>query len=93
MPRVRVYGPRLASTALTHHDLGTAQGDPTEANWVGEHFQRERELVVGSVKGNIGSAASLARRYVSLLLELTFTLQSPRDHILPGISLQGLRDL
>ena len=59
-----------------HHDLGTAQGDPTEANWVGEHFQRERELVVGSVKGNIGSAASLARRYVYLLLELTFTLSS-----------------
>ncbi|KAG2004326.1 CurK protein, variant 2 [Coprinopsis cinerea AmutBmut pab1-1] len=36
------------------HATGTAKGDPTEANWVGEAFQRERELLVGSVKGNIG---------------------------------------
>ena len=34
--------------------LGTAQGDPTEANWIGAQFSREDELVVGSVKGNIG---------------------------------------
>jgi len=34
--------------------LGTAQGDPTEANWVGRIFQREDQLLVGSVKGNIG---------------------------------------
>jgi acyl transferase domain-containing protein len=34
---------------------GTAAGDPTEANWVGEAFgQRHSELLVGSVKGNIG---------------------------------------
>ena len=33
---------------------GTRQGDPTEANWVGEQFKREDELVIGSVKGNIG---------------------------------------
>ncbi|KAJ6465896.1 putative polyketide synthase [Mycena vitilis] len=36
------------------HATGTAKGDPTEANWVGEHFQRADELLVGSVKGNIG---------------------------------------
>ncbi|KAJ6466074.1 putative polyketide synthase, partial [Mycena vitilis] len=36
------------------HATGTAKGDPTEANWVGEHFQRPKELLIGSVKGNIG---------------------------------------
>lgn len=33
---------------------GTAAGDPAEANWVGEAFHREDELIIGSVKGNIG---------------------------------------
>ncbi|KIJ29042.1 hypothetical protein M422DRAFT_269657 [Sphaerobolus stellatus SS14] len=32
----------------------TAAGDPTEANWVGEQFKREGEILVGSVKRNIG---------------------------------------
>ncbi|KAJ7628946.1 thiolase-like protein [Roridomyces roridus] len=36
------------------HATGTAKGDPTEVNWVGQHFQRPEELVIGSVKGNIG---------------------------------------
>ncbi|KAJ7638204.1 putative polyketide synthase [Roridomyces roridus] len=36
------------------HATGTSKGDPTEANWVGKHFKREEELLVGSVKGNIG---------------------------------------
>ncbi|PCH38980.1 thiolase-like protein [Wolfiporia cocos MD-104 SS10] len=36
------------------HATGTAAGDPTEANWVGEHFARDSELLIGSVKGNIG---------------------------------------
>ncbi|KAF7348038.1 putative polyketide synthase [Mycena sanguinolenta] len=36
------------------HATGTAKGDPTEANWVGQHFQRSKELLIGSVKGNIG---------------------------------------
>ncbi|KAH7928982.1 ketoacyl-synt-domain-containing protein [Leucogyrophana mollusca] len=36
------------------HATGTAVGDPTEANWVGQHFSRETELLIGSVKGNIG---------------------------------------
>jgi putative methionine-R-sulfoxide reductase with GAF domain len=46
----------LYSTALMIIlcDEGTAKGDPTEANWVGKHFSRNRELIVGSVKGNIG---------------------------------------
>lgn len=36
--------------------IGTAKGDPTEANWVGDRFSRGREgdLLIGSVKGNIG---------------------------------------
>ncbi|KAJ7730966.1 putative polyketide synthase [Mycena maculata] len=36
------------------HATGTAKGDPTEANWVGQQFQRPDELLIGSVKGNIG---------------------------------------
>ncbi|TFY52512.1 hypothetical protein EVJ58_g9975, partial [Rhodofomes roseus] len=36
------------------HGTGTAAGDPTEANWVGERFARSGELLIGSVKGNIG---------------------------------------
>ncbi|KAI0695501.1 polyketide synthase [Cerioporus squamosus] len=39
---------------LELHATGTAQGDPTEANWVGEAFARDDSIVVGSVKGNIG---------------------------------------
>ena len=36
------------------HATGTAMGDPTEANWVGAEFKRDDELVIGSVKGNVG---------------------------------------
>ncbi|KAI0364399.1 ketoacyl-synt-domain-containing protein [Pilatotrama ljubarskyi] len=39
---------------LELHTTGTAAGDPTEANWVGQEFSRDGELVLGSVKGNIG---------------------------------------
>ncbi|KAI0357949.1 ketoacyl-synt-domain-containing protein [Trametes cingulata] len=39
---------------LELHTTGTAVGDPTEANWVGQEFSRDSELVLGSVKGNIG---------------------------------------
>ncbi|KAF8213913.1 hypothetical protein K438DRAFT_1902128 [Mycena galopus ATCC 62051] len=36
------------------HATGTAAGDPTEANWVGSAFTGSRELLLGSVKGNVG---------------------------------------
>ncbi|KAK7039743.1 polyketide synthase [Favolaschia claudopus] len=36
------------------HATGTPIGDPLEANWVGAHFKKDTELLVGSVKGNIG---------------------------------------
>ncbi|KAJ7583475.1 hypothetical protein C8J56DRAFT_1055239 [Mycena floridula] len=36
------------------HATGTAAGDPVEANWTGREFQREDEVIIGSVKGNIG---------------------------------------
>jgi acyl transferase domain-containing protein len=39
---------------LLTRKLGTASGDPTEANWVGECFKRDKEVLIGSVKGNIG---------------------------------------
>jgi acyl transferase domain-containing protein len=40
---------------LELHATGTAKGDPTEANWVGPMFKRDNEILIGSVKGNIGS--------------------------------------
>ncbi|KAJ8503283.1 hypothetical protein ONZ45_g10994 [Pleurotus djamor] len=36
------------------HATGTAVGDPTEANWVGKHMSQSGELLIGSVKGNVG---------------------------------------
>jgi acyl transferase domain-containing protein len=36
------------------HITGTSVGDQVEANWVGNHFKRDEELLIGSVKGNTG---------------------------------------
>ena len=44
----------LHAAVLTSCGPGTASGDPTEANWVGAEFKRDDELVLGSVKGNVG---------------------------------------
>ncbi|KIJ25052.1 hypothetical protein M422DRAFT_274039 [Sphaerobolus stellatus SS14] len=44
---------------LELHATGTAAGDPTEANWVGEQFKQDREILVGSVKGNVGSGTQI----------------------------------
>ncbi|EJF59192.1 ketoacyl-synt-domain-containing protein [Dichomitus squalens LYAD-421 SS1] len=56
MRRAFSYTDRLPQEVdfLELHATGTAQGDPSEANWVGRNFHREDELLVGSVKGNIG---------------------------------------
>ncbi|KAH9914224.1 thiolase-like protein [Fomitopsis serialis] len=42
------------------HATGTAKGDPTEANWVGAECSREDELLIGSVKSNIGHTEIVA---------------------------------
>jgi 3-oxoacyl-(acyl-carrier-protein) synthase len=47
---------------LELHATGTARGDPTEANWVGRAFKRDGDILVGSVKGNIGCIIC-SRRY------------------------------
>ncbi|KZT25643.1 hypothetical protein NEOLEDRAFT_1178119 [Neolentinus lepideus HHB14362 ss-1] len=39
---------------IESHTTGTAQGDPTEVNWIGAEFSRDDELVMGSLKGNLG---------------------------------------
>ncbi|TFK49005.1 polyketide synthase [Heliocybe sulcata] len=39
---------------IESHTTGTAQGDPTEVNWIGAEFSRADELVMGSLKGNLG---------------------------------------
>jgi acyl transferase domain-containing protein len=36
------------------HATGTAVGDPIEANAAGELFVRDDEVIIGSVKGNLG---------------------------------------
>ncbi|KAJ7046113.1 polyketide synthase [Mycena alexandri] len=36
------------------HATGTSVGDPVEVNWIGNQFKRDRELLIGSLKGNIG---------------------------------------
>ncbi|CAA7270507.1 unnamed protein product [Cyclocybe aegerita] len=72
------------------HATGTAKGDPTEANWVGEHFHRDDELVVGSVKGNIGHTeitaflASLSK-VVSIFDKQTIPPQVNINKLNPGI--------
>jgi hypothetical protein len=43
---------------LELHATGTARGDPTEANWAGKAFQRDGDILIGSVKGNIGYVAA-----------------------------------
>jgi hypothetical protein len=67
----------LYSTALMIIlcDEGTAKGDPTEANWVGKHFSRNRELIVGSVKGNIGCGP----RFFPALMRLDTPSQAHRN--------------
>lgn len=40
-------------------DAGTPVGDPVEANAAGELFSRQDEVLIGSVKGNIGSVKNL----------------------------------
>ena len=43
---------------------GTTVGDPIEANAAGEVFRRNDELIVGSVKGNLGCVYLIRRRFL-----------------------------
>ncbi|EED85042.1 predicted protein [Postia placenta Mad-698-R] len=73
------------------HATGTAQGDPTESNWVGETFQRERELIIGSVKGNIGHleiAAFLASLCKVCLMVRTRLIPPTANLLVPNPSIQ-----
>ncbi|KAJ7808958.1 polyketide synthase [Mycena olivaceomarginata] len=46
---------QAAAMLTAYQGIGrTAVGDPVEANWVGHHFKRDSELLIGSIKGNIG---------------------------------------
>ncbi|PCH36322.1 hypothetical protein WOLCODRAFT_108541 [Wolfiporia cocos MD-104 SS10] len=60
------------------HATGTAKGDPVEANWVGEHFKRDDDLLVGSVKGNIGHT-----EIVAFLASLSKVLSSVERGVIP----------
>ena len=44
----------LSKAYQTMFFLGTAKGDPTETNWVGKEYGRSDQLMIGSVKGNVG---------------------------------------
>ncbi|KAK0195634.1 putative polyketide synthase [Armillaria mellea] len=61
------------------HATGTAQGDPAEANWVGYSFgQRDKEVLIGSVKGNIGHT-----EVASFLVSLCKVLTIFRHRVIP----------
>ncbi|KAK7056358.1 hypothetical protein VNI00_002912 [Paramarasmius palmivorus] len=60
------------------HATGTAKGDPTEANWAGEQFRRDTEVIVGSVKGNIGHT-----EIASLLASLAKVLHIFQHQVIP----------
>ncbi|CCM02247.1 uncharacterized protein FIBRA_04328 [Fibroporia radiculosa] len=60
------------------HATGTAKGDPIEANWVGEEFQRDDDLLVGSVKGNIGHT-----EIVSLLASMSKVISTLQHGLIP----------
>jgi hypothetical protein len=64
---------------LELHATGTARGDPTEANWVGEAFKRDGDILVGSVKSNIGYGLSLFRSKLLTDCRLTGTRRSRRS--------------
>ncbi|KAH9840995.1 thiolase-like protein [Rhodofomes roseus] len=65
------------------HATGTASGDPTEANWVGARFGRDTELLVGSVKGNIGHTEITA--FLASLCKVCHIIE--RGVILPTVNL------
>ncbi|KAJ7637908.1 putative polyketide synthase [Mycena polygramma] len=73
------------------HATGTAAGDPTQANWVGSEFRRDSELLVGSVKGNIGhleimsflaSVSKVCSIFKSRIIPPTVNLNVPNPAIL-----------
>ncbi|KJA25964.1 polyketide synthase [Hypholoma sublateritium FD-334 SS-4] len=76
------------------HATGTSAGDPVEANWVGQVFgQRDSELLVGSVKGNIGhleicaflaSLCKVCAMFQTRLLPPTVNLSKPNPAIAWG---------
>lgn len=57
------------------HATGTAAGDPTEANWVGEKFRHQdgSPLLAGSVKGNLGHLEITA--FLASLLKVTHIIE------------------
>ncbi|OSX62596.1 hypothetical protein POSPLADRAFT_1055969 [Postia placenta MAD-698-R-SB12] len=68
------------------HATGTAKGDPTEVNWVGEEFSREDEVLIGSVKGNIGHTEIVA--FLASLSKVISIFQSRQ--IPPNVNIKEL---
>lgn len=74
-----------------HCSAGTAQGDPTEANWAGAEFQRDDDdVLLGSVKGNVGYVTSPLTSFTHIFSHSSFS-KTPRDYRILCISLQSLR--
>ncbi|KIJ41950.1 hypothetical protein M422DRAFT_171681 [Sphaerobolus stellatus SS14] len=69
-----------------HATGSTAVGDPTEANWIGRKFQRDDELLIGSVKGNIGHLEITA--FLASLSKVCSILKT--GLIPPNVNLQNL---
>lgn len=70
------------------HATGTAAGDPVETNWVGDKFKRNDELLIGSVKGNIGYANSFCLK-VSSDFHASYLHQPFRDNGVSGFAMQS----
>ncbi|KAF9466964.1 polyketide synthase [Collybia nuda] len=68
------------------HATGTAAGDPIEANWVGERFLREDDLLIGSVKGNIGHLEITA--FLASLSKVCSIFET--GYIPPNVNLRNL---
>jgi len=56
------------------HATGTAVGDPIEANAAGELFARDDEVIIGSVKGNLGHLEVSA--FFTSLLKICLVLEN-----------------
>ena len=73
----QTFGPSLFT--------GTAKGDPTEVNWIGEYFHNDRPLMLGSIKGNIGLVV-----YASHFFHIVHHIMQPYgDFLFFGIAVQS----
>ncbi|KAI0068519.1 ketoacyl-synt-domain-containing protein [Artomyces pyxidatus] len=64
------------------HATGTAQGDPTEANWVGAEFKRNDELIIGKITAFLASLCKVCSILTTGIIppNVNFTTPNPAIH-------------